>query len=116
MAKSEECYVYTAEIDHIDKDNNVYNHGEGVFTKYVPPLTKDNGDAALSISHAQELFDAVTDSFSTNLKCRLLLVKGTKFGTSSGGIKAAADGDYWQVVKLSGSVSSGFGFTLERVA
>jgi len=45
----------------------------------------------------------------------LLLVKGTRFGQTSGGIKAAADGDFWQVTKLGGSVSSGFGFTLERI-
>jgi len=115
VAKTNECYVYTAEIDHIDKENNIYNHNAGTFTKYVRSLTKEQGDATLSISHAQELFDAVTNSFNTNLKCHLLLVKGTKFGTTNGPIKAAADGDNWQVTKLGGSVSEGFNFTLERV-
>ena len=63
----------------------------------------------------QKLFDAVSHSFGTDLKCRLLLVKGTQFGTTSGPIKAAADGDSWQITKLGGSVSKGFNFTLERV-
>jgi hypothetical protein len=107
--------VYTAEIDHIDKENNIYNHNDGAFKKYVPPLSKELGHAALSISHAKELFDAVTESFNTSLKCRFLLVKGTKFGTTQGNIRAAADGDYWQVTELYGSVSEGFGFTVERV-
>ena len=100
VAKTDECYVYTAEIDHIDKKNNIYSHNAGTFVKYVRPHSREQGDAALSISHAQELFDAVTNSFNTNLKCRLLLVKGTRFGKTNGPIKAAADGNNWRVVKL----------------
>lgn len=115
VAKSDDGYVYTAEIDHIDKDNNAYDHIKGVYTKYVSPLTKEQGHTAVSIRHAKELFEAVTDTFNTNLKCRLLLVKGTKFGTTNDGVKAAADNDFWQVTRLDGSVSEGFGFTLERV-
>ena len=99
----------------MDKENNVYSHQDGVFTKYVPPLAKENGDAPLTISHAQELLDAVTDSYNRNLRCRLLLVKGTKFGKDIGGIRAAADADHWQVTQLDGTVSTGFGFTIERV-
>ena len=115
VAKSDECYIYTAEIDHLDKENNIYEHTDGVFIKYVSALSKENGDSALNISLGQELFDAATDSYNTSLKCRLLLVKGTKFGQTEGGTKAAADGDYWQITKLSGSVATGFGFTLERI-
>ncbi len=115
VAKSEESYVFTAEIDHVDKENNVYNHGEGVFTKNVPPTSKENGDATVSISHAQDLFDAVTDALANELRCRLLLVKGTKSGKDIGGIKAAADGDSWQVSKVDGTVAEGFGFTIIRV-
>ena len=116
VAKFSGCnYVYTAEIDHIVKVKNVYKHSAGKFIKLVPPLTKEKGDATLSISHAQELFNAVPDSFNENLKCRLLIVKGTKFGTSTGGIKVAADHGYWQVKAFSGSVSNGYGFTLKRV-
>lgn len=81
----------------------------------MPPKSKEQGDATLSISHAQELFDAISESFNKGLKCRLLIVKGTKFGTTTGGIKAAADEGYWQVKAFSGSVAKGYGFTLERV-
>lgn len=115
VAKSDDGYVFTAEIDHQDKENNVYKHGDGVFTKFVPALSKENGDAPLTINHATELFDAATDAFATKMKCRLLLVKGTKSGVEIGGVKAAADGDHWQITELSGDVASGFGFTLIRV-
>ncbi len=86
-----------------------------MFYKKVPPLTKEQGVATLSISHAQELFDAVSESFCKSLKCRLLIVKGTKFGTTKGGIKAAADEGHWQVKAFNGTVANGFDFTLERV-
>ena len=103
-------------MDHIDKENNIYDHFSGKFIKVVPPRLKEQRDAVLNISHAQELLDAVSKSFNKGLKCRLLILKGTKFGTTTGGIKSAADGDYWQVTAFNdGSVAEGFNFTLERV-
>lgn len=114
VAKTESGYVFTAEIDHIDKHNNRYRHTEGRFDKYVPPLSKELGNAALSISHAQELYDAAQDAHSNRLDCHVLLVKGTKFGTNSGGVKTAADSGNWIVTSLNGSVSEGFALTIER--
>ena len=61
------------------------------------------------------MFDAVSQAFSTGLKCKLMLVKGTKYGTTQGGVKAAGDGDHWLVRELSGNVSDGFEFVLVRV-
>ena len=112
MAKSDECYVFSAEIDHIDKENNVYCHEAGTFRKYVPPLTREQGDQPVTIRHAQELYDAIMESHRMGLKCRLLLLKGTRVGSTKGGIKSAADEDYWMVTKPYGSVAEGFGFTL----
>jgi len=43
-------------------------------------------------------------------------VKGTKYGTSNASIKASVDADSWQVKKITGTIESGFGFTLERIA
>lgn len=79
------------------------------------PLSVSDGEAALTVSHAKELFDAVNQAFETNLKCRLLLLKGTKYGTSTGGVKGAVDGDHWIVRQVSGTVDEGFEFILERV-
>tara|TARA_R110001592_G_C13144162_1_gene747575 strand:+ start:534 stop:863 length:330 start_codon:yes stop_codon:yes gene_type:complete len=108
--------VYTAEIDHIEKEDNQYNHNEGTFKKYVPALSKENGTPALSISHAQELHDALRHSYDQDLKCRLLLVKGTKWGTFEGGVRTAPDGDLWVVSRFIGTVAEGFEFVLERVS
>lgn len=79
-------------------------------------MSKSEGKEPLSISHAKELFSAVTDSYNNKLRNRLLLVKGTKFGTTQGNIKAGADGDFWEVTELTGSVDLGFSFILTRVA
>ena len=78
-------------------------------------MSKAEGKEPLSISHAKELFSAVTDSYNNKLRNRLLLVKGTKFGTTKGNIKAGADGDFWEVTELTGSVDLGFSFVLKRV-
>ncbi len=67
------------------------------------------------IRHTQQLFDAVKDAYSNGLKCQLLLEKGTRYGTTPGGVRAAVDGDSWMVTELSGDVASGFQFFLERV-
>ncbi|MET0106188.1 MAG: hypothetical protein ABW072_13750 [Sedimenticola sp.] len=115
VARTNDAYVFSAEIDHINPKDNAYNHKMGVFSKRVPPMSKSLGHDPLSISHCKELFDAVSDSFTNNLKCRILLVKGTKFGTTKGGIKAAADGHFWKVTELTGSCDKGYSFKVERV-
>jgi len=115
VAKLDDHYVYTAEIDHLDKKNNAYNHIAGVFKKTVPPMSPASGHQPISIRHSMDLFEAATDSYEKKLKCRVMLVKGTKYGKTKGGISAAAEEHYWQVTELSGSVDSGYEFTLERV-
>mgnify|MGYP000426774161 CR=1 FL=1 len=114
IAKTEDYFVFTAEIDHIDKKGNKYNHKAGWFHKVIPPLSTKNGDASGTVSHAKELFNAINDTYSSENKCRLLLVKGTKYGTTDGGIRAAIDPDFWMVRELSGNVGDGFSFVLER--
>lgn len=93
----------------------MYIHKAGVFSKRVPSMLKDAGHDPLSVSHSKELFEAVSESFSNGLKCRILLVKGTKFGTTKGGVKAAPDSHFWQVTELSGSVEEGYSFRVERI-
>ena len=88
---------------------------DGVFRKEVPPVTESEGDSPQRIRHAQELFDVVEDAHSNGLKCRLMLEKGTKYGTTPGGVKAAVDGNSWLVTELKGTVADGFNFILERV-
>ena len=73
-----------------------------------------NEDPA-TIRHADELFEALTDAFTRKMKSHLMLLKGTKYGKSSGGPKAAVDGDCWEVSELHGSVRDGFNFILKRV-
>lgn len=107
--------MFSAELDHIHPEDNIYDHMLGVFSKRVLPMSKTLGHESLSVSHSKELFDAVSDSYTNNLKCRMLLVKGTKFGTTQGGIKAAADGHPWEVTELKGSVENGYAFKVERV-
>jgi hypothetical protein len=116
VGKSPEFYVFTAEIDHKNNENNRYDHKQGVFSKTVPAMTKDAGKDPLSISHAKELFDAAKDAFENRLMCRLLLTKGTKSGTTKGGVTAAADGDLWQVTDFEGSLDGGFSLRIERVS
>jgi len=115
LAKTDDCYVFTAEIDHQDKARNDYRHLEGIFRKEVLPVSASRGDSLPRIRHAQGLYDAVEDAFSSGLKCLLMLEKGTRYGTTPGGVRAAVDGDNWIVKDLSGDVSSGFEFVLERV-
>ena len=114
IAKTDETFVFTAETDHIHKDRNIYNHKQGVFHKKVRALSVSDGEAALTVSHAKELYEAINQAFDTDLKCRLMLLKGTKYGTSKGGVKAAVDGDYWVVKEVSGTVVDGFEFILVR--
>ncbi len=116
LAKTDDCYVFTAEIDHRDKARNDFRHLDGIFRKEVLPVSTSRGDSSPRIRHAQRSYDAVQDAFSNGLKCLLLLQKGTRYGTSPGGVRAAVDGDNWIVKELSGDVSSGFEFVLERVA
>lgn len=115
LARTDDCYVFTAEIDHKDKARNKYRHMDGIFRKEVLPVSASKGDSRPRIRHAQGLYDAVEDALSHELKCQLMLAKGTKYGTTPGGVRAAVDGDSWIVKELSGDVSSGFVFVLERV-
>lgn len=113
IARTEETIVFTALIDHVDKVNNRYSHHDGIYHKAVPPTPA--GNSALAIKHSRELFDAVSQAFSTELRCNLVLVKGTKHGVSKGGVRAAVDGDLWVVQHYAGSVDEGFAFDLSRV-
>ena len=115
LAKTDDCYVFTVEIDHQDKARNEFRHMDGIFRKEVLPVSVSNGDSRPRIRHAQGLYDAVEDALSHGLKCQLMLQKGTRYGTTPGGVRAAVDGDSWIVKELSGDVSSGFMFVLERV-
>ena len=78
-------------------------------------MTKESGREPLSISHAKELYDAAQDAFENKLFCRMMLTKGTKSGTTKGGITAAVDGDLWQVSAFTGSLESGFSIVVQRV-
>jgi hypothetical protein len=114
LAKTVDGYVFTAEIDHEDQPRNKFSHLDGTFNKSIKPTSKTGGDSPARIRHALALFDAVADAHSTQAKCQLLIVKGTKYGTTKGGIRAAVDGDSWVVTKLAGDVPNGFHFRLER--
>jgi hypothetical protein len=113
IARLGDSYVFTAEIDHVNRKRNRYDHMEGTFHKRVIPHA--DGKSPLAMKHAEELYAAASTALEAQLKCRLLLVKGAKHGTTRDGVKAAVDADDWQVTKLSGSVASGFSFSLERV-
>lgn len=115
IAKTEKYYIFTAEVDHIEPDRNRYNHKGGIFHKTVPALSTELGDAPLTVSHAKELFDAIKETFNKRSFCQLLLVKGTKYGKTSGGVKAVMDNDLWEVISFSGEVSNGFEFVIERI-
>lgn len=114
IAKTQDHFVFTAEIDHTDKEGNKYNHKKGLFSKTVRPLAVKNGDAAMTVSHAKELYNAISETFTLKNKCRLMLVKGTKNGTTKGGIVAAPDLDLWIVREFTGSLTNGFSFVLEK--
>ena len=77
-------------------------------------MSVKNGDHGLRIRHAQELLDAINQAYSNGLKCKLLLLTGTKYGRTKGGIKSAVDPAAWVVDEVSGDVSSGFEFILVR--
>ncbi|MCG6941131.1 MAG: hypothetical protein LJE69_07765 [Thiohalocapsa sp.] len=114
MGITEDAYVFTAEIDHREKEHNKYDHKGGMFEKWVKPLSLNDGVSPKTIKHSQELLGAVKRAYGENLKCRLLLLKGTKYGTTPGGVRAAVDPDPWVVTEFSGTVIDGFGFTLQR--
>jgi hypothetical protein len=111
-----DTYVFTAEIDHVDEEDNIYNHIQGTFKKHIRPLSLELKEDSSTIRHADELFTALSHAKDEKLMCRLMLLKGTKYGKSSGKLKSAVDGDYWAVRQLSGSVKTGIDFILERVA
>lgn len=115
VAKTDLTYVFSAEIDHIHPEDNRYNHKDGTFSKRVPAMSIELGHDPLSISHSKELFEAVRDAFSQSLECYVILVKGTKFGTSKGGIKAGHDDHFWIVESLGGTVENGYEFKLCRI-
>ena len=114
LARTDDCYVFTAEIDHHDRARNEYRHLDGIFRKEVKAVSDKNGDSRPRIRHTQQLFDAVKDAYSNGLKCQLLLEKNTRYSSKPGDIRAAVDGDRWVVTELSGDVESGFQFVLER--
>lgn len=115
VSKTGEHFVIQAELDHIDKERNIYKHKQGLFIKKVRPLSKDLGDAPATVRHGDELFEVVSETLRDKSLCKVLLVKGTKYGTSSGGVRAAMDNDLWQCTSFSGTVELGFEFVLERV-
>ena len=107
--------MFTTKIDHKDPGRNRFDHEAGTFQKLVPQLSVKNGDHALRVRHAQELLDAINQAYANRMKCNLLLLKGTKYGRTAGGIKSAVDPDHWIVKSVSGNVPSGFKFFLVRV-
>jgi len=115
LAKTGSSWVFTAELDHREPESTVYNHEDGTFHKSVPAMSKELGHKPLTVSHSTELFGAVSSAQREKLPCRLLLVRGTKFGTSKGPIKAAADADYWVIESVFGSVDQGYKFVAVRM-
>ena len=115
IAKAGDTFVLTVELDHKDTANNICDHFEGTFKKFVGPLSVSSGDEPQTVRHSQQLFDAVSEIHSESSKCKLLLSKGTKYGSSTGGVRGAVDSDLWIVKELSGDVGVGFGFVLVRV-
>ncbi len=116
IAKTDDRFIFTVELDHKDKENNRYNHLNGIFEKKVRPLSTENGDAALTVSHGKELFEAAQETYKSKAYCKLLLVRGTKYGTDSGGVRAVMDHDLWKFTKFNGSLEAGFEFVIERSA
>ncbi len=114
LARTANSFVFNAEIDHRDPARNQFDFIEGTFHKQVLPLSVEAGDHGLSVRHAQELLDGVSQAKAHGMKCRLLLLRGTKYGTTKGDIHAAADPGYWIVHSHSGDVQNGFQFFLRR--
>ena len=115
LGRTSDSFVFTAEIDHVDPSNNEFDYQGGTFHKEVLPLSVAQGDHGLRVRHAQELLDAIKQAALEDISCRLLLLRGTKYGTTTGGIHAAVDPGLWIVRDHSGSVDTGFKFSLERV-
>jgi len=99
----------------VDPTRNQFSFEGGTFQKQLPPLSVENGDHPLRVRHAQELLDAINQAHSNGMKCNLLLLIGTKYGTTKGRIRSAVDPGDWVVKEFSGDVSGGFEFTLNRV-
>ncbi len=114
IAKQGETNIVIAELDPIDAERNVYNHMDGTFQKSVPPMANDDGTAPQTIKHAQELLDVLNQSLKEEAVLKVMLVRGTKNGTSKTGVKAALDGDVWRVKEVSGDLPSGYQFSLYR--
>lgn len=114
FGKTIDTYVFTAEIDHIDEEDNIYSHMEGTFRKHIRPLSVEYNESPITVRHAEQLYQAIEHVFNEKIKCHLMLLKGTKYGKTKGGVKSAVDGDYWKVTDLSGTVKSGFDFVLKR--
>ena len=104
LARTADSFVFNAEIDHIDPDRNQFDFAEGTFHKQVLPLSVEQGDHGLRVRHAQERLDGISQAKAHGMKCRLLLLRGTKNGTTKGGIHAAGDPGYWVVDEVSGDV------------
>lgn len=114
IARTSQYIVFNAEIDHIDQKNNQYQHDKGIFIKHVPGMSKSNGSSTHSINHAKELYDAAKQIFENKEDCFLILKKGTRYGTTKGGIQVADTGYYWQIKNLIGSVENGFRIEFAR--
>ena len=114
LARTGDSFVFNAEIDHRDPARNQFDFAEGTFHKQVLPLSVERGDHGLRVRHAQELLDGVSQAKAHGMKCRLLLLRGTKYGTTKGGIHAAVDPGDWVVQSHSGDVQNGFQFSLRR--
>jgi hypothetical protein len=114
VAKQGDTHVITIEVDHKVQDRNLYDPKEGTFYKNVPPLRRDIGHHPNTIRHAQQLLDAVLETSRDDKDCKVLLVKGTKSGTTRGGTRAAIEGNYWKVKHVQGTVADGFDFLIFR--
>lgn len=108
-------FVFSIELDHKNTSDNAYSPRKGTFTKRVPPMLKSLGHEPQSISHSKELFEAVSTSYEDELECRILFVRGTKYGNKKPPIRAAADKHFWQVTELTGNVEKGYSFTIARI-
>ncbi len=112
VAKTKDCFVFTAEVDHFEQENNKYNHTAGEFRKIVPSLSTHLSSSAF---YVRELYDALNLTFCMGLRCKLVLLTGAINGTNCGGIKAAIDEGDWVVHKLIGSPVEGYEFHLIRI-
>jgi hypothetical protein len=115
FGKGDGFYVFSAETDHADPQSVKYNFERGIFTKVVIPLKKEDGISGGKIGHAKKLLEAAMDALTNNLPCKVLAMTGTKSGTKTGGVKAFVCSHTWKVTSVSGTVSDGFTFTVNRV-